>query len=170
MSLLSDSEYLFFDILCIWWLWPILMWLVLPNIQMRKVRSWPMEFTSTVRWKYFSLTFVPFALRLGCLRNSVEECVECWRWWGSGREAARQRSLETCRQSETACQSNLDILYRRYSCRKSHRSIKLCNLSLIGGKYMGWSDKLGNVKNGTLAVILVPNIYLKFREKNHNFC
>ena len=45
---------------------------------------------------------------------------------------------------------------------------QLCNLSLIGGKYMGWSDKLGNVKNdlnGTLAVILVPNIYLKFREK-----
>ena len=28
---------------------------------------------------------------------------------------------------------------------------------------MGWSDKLGNVKNdlnGTLAVILVPNIYV----------
>ena len=50
---------------------------------------------------------------------------------------------------------------------------QLCNLpwhdlSLIGGKYMGWSDKLGNVKNdlnGILAVILVPNIYLKFREK-----
>ena len=37
---------------------------------------------------------------------------------------------------------------------------------------MGWSDKLGNVKNdlnGTLAVILVPNIYLKFREKKSNF-
>ena len=46
---------------------------------------------------------------------------------------------------------------------------QLCNLSLIGAKYMGWSDKLEDVKNGTLAVILVPNIYLKFREKKSNF-
>ena len=32
---------------------------------------------------------------------------------------------------------------------------------------MSWSDKLGNVKNdlkGILAVILILNIYLKFRE------